>query len=260
MTPPEVLSYREPGSGVWILRVVPNKYPAIGMQADPEIAGAHEVIVESPDHSASTGEQLFQAVRDRIVYWRQNDQILYVQFFKNSGPAAGASMGHPHSQIIAVPIVPKRLREELDGAKQYWNAHGRCFFCDLLEQEGRDGARLIFETEEFQAVAPWAPRFAFETWVLPKTHESHFESTSEPKLAALSRAVRRVIEKLDEAAGNPAYNLLLHSAPIHDSELASYHWHLEILPRLTGIAGFEWATGCHINPLEPEEYSRLLRR
>ena len=255
MTPPEVLSYHEP----WTLRVVPNKYPAIGIQADPKIVGAHEVIIESAEHAASLGEQLFHAVRDRILYWRQNAGIRYVQFFKNSGEAAGASMEHPHSQLMALPMVPKRVQEELSGAKQYWNHHGRCFFCDLLEQERQEGERLIFETDQFEAIAPWAPRFGFETWILPKAHLSHFENTEVQKLDSLLAALRIVLGKLDEAAGRPAYNLLMHSAPVHEPALTHYHWHLEILPRITGVAGFEWATGCYINMMEPEEYARLLR-
>lgn len=259
LTPPEVLSYRQPGSRLWSLRVVPNKYPAIRMQAHPEIIGGHEVIIESPQHAASLGERLFQAVQDRIVYWRQIPGVRYVQFFKNSGQAAGASLKHPHSQLIALPIVPKRVLEELNGAREYRERYGRCFFCELLEQEHRDGARLIVETDEFQAIAPWAPRFGFEAWILPKRHASHFDNIALPELEALWRVLRILIDKLDQAAHHPAYNLLLHSAPLHDGELAYYHWHLEILPRITSVAGFEFATGCYIGTLQPEDYARLLR-
>lgn len=229
------------------------------MQTDPEVVGAHEVIIESPDHEVFFGDQLFHAVQDRIVYWRQNTGIRYVQVFKNSGEAAGASLKHPHSQLIALPMVPKRVLEELNGAKQYWKDRGRCYFCDLLEQERGDRTRLVFETEVFQAIAPWAPRFGFETWILPKVHESHFENTSVAHLEPIRRALTILTHKLDQAADRPAYNLLLHSAPVHEAELAHYHWHLEILPRITGVAGFEWATGYYVNIMEPENYARLLR-
>jgi UDPglucose--hexose-1-phosphate uridylyltransferase len=255
LTPPEVLTYTDRGAGTWTLRVVPNKYPAIGMQADPEIAGAHEVIIESPEHHATLGQQLMRAVRDRMLYWKQDERIRYVQFFKNSGEAAGASLEHPHSQLIALPMVPARVREELDGSARYFEDHGRCFFCDEL----REGARLILETDQVQAVAPWAPRFGFETWILPKAHESHFENTEPAAVQALNGALRIIIGKLDEAAAHPAYNVILHTAPLHEPELEHYHWHLEILPRITGVAGFEWATGYFINSTEPEEYARLLR-
>lgn len=235
MTPPEVLSFRDHGGSTWNIRVVPNKYPAVGMQA-------HEVIIESPDHNCSLGGQLFEAARERILYWKQEAQMQYVQFFKNSGEAAGASLEHPHSQLLALPLVPRRVSEELHGAHAYFAEHGHCFFCD----EPEDRSRLIFESDQMRAIVPCAPRFDFETWIIPVAHTSHFENSQPETVSAIHSAVQVVIDKLNEAVAYPAYNLILHTAPLHQPELSHYHWHLEVLPRLTGIAGFELATGCYI--------------
>lgn len=253
MTPPEVLSYRDKETGGWRLRVVPNKYPAM--------LGGHEVIIESPRHDAEIGPDLFEAVRERIGAWKAQDELSrYAQFFKNSGSAAGASIEHAHSQLVVLPMVPKRIEEELDGAKAHFEAAGRCLFCCILEKERNEGSRMIFETSQVQVFAPWAPRFAFETWIVPKPHGSHFEHAEPDLLNEVTFALRVALGMLERAAGRPAYNLILHTAPIQETELAHYHWHLELLPRIAALAGFELATGCYINAIWPEDSAELLRK
>lgn len=275
-TPPELLSYRE--NGVWSLRVVPNKFPALRVEGDIDRQGegmydrmngigAHEVIIESPRHVLSLGElpektieDLFWAYRDRVLDLRKDSRLRYVLLFKNHGEAAGATLEHTHSQIIALPVLPSRVREEFDGAMRHFQHKERCIFCDIVRQESEAGTRVIIETPLVQAIQPYAPRFPFETWVLPRAHNSHFE-TSDPKLIQeLAMTVRIVLRKMERGLEQPAYNLMVHSAPVQEGAMAHYHWHIEIIPRLTKTAGFEWGTGFYINPTPPEEAAQFLRR
>ncbi len=253
MTPPEVLSYVDEKTGGWRLRVVPNKYPAM--------LGGHEVIIESPCHDAEIGLDLFEAVRERILDWKATDELArYAQFFKNSGSAAGASIEHAHSQLVILPLVPKRIKEELDASKAQFESVGRCLFCDILEKERSDGARMIFETTQVQIFAPWAPRVAFEMWIVPKPHGSHFGHAELDLLNEVTFALRVGLGMLDRAVGRLAYNLILHTAPMQEAELGHYHWHLELLPRIAALGGFELATDCYINAIWPEDSAELLRK
>ena len=276
-TPPEILSYRENGNGHWNTRVVPNKFPALRVEGPLDRAGeglydqmtgigAHEVIIETPDHKLSLAElpekrveDLFWAFRDRILDLKRDTRLRYILLFKNHGEAAGASLEHTHSQLIALPVVPIQVQEELEGGRRYFEFKERCVFCDMLRQESADGARVILETDEIVVISPYAARFPFETWVLPRAHNSHFETAHPGLIQSLAWAVRSTIRKMEKVLEYPAYNFLIHTAPLQEGALEHYHWHLEIIPRLTRVAGFEWGAGFYINPTPPEESAQFLR-
>ena len=179
--------------------------------------------------------------------------------FKNVGAEAGASLAHLHSQIVATPIVPDAIRQELDGAADYHRREGRCVFCDIIRREAVAGVRVVAETPHFLAVAAFAGRFAYETWVLPKSHASRYEAIPDALAAELARLTKSILGKLDGVLGHPAYNYYLHTAPARSDELPHYHWHLEIVPRTARAAGFEWGSGCFINAVLPEAAAAELR-
>jgi UDPglucose--hexose-1-phosphate uridylyltransferase len=281
MTPNEVLAYRHshtlPNTPGWTVRVVPNKYPALGPDGALRASvgglfgvmngvGAHEVIIETSDHEASLAtlpmrhvEQVLWAFRSRLQELRQDRRLQSGLIFKNYGAAAGATLQHPHSQLIALPIVPKSLREELEGSGRYYREHGRCLFCDLVVQEVRLECRVIVENAAFIALAPFASRFPFEMWILPRRHAASFETGCGEAYGLLAMVLQKVLYRAYHLLNDPAYNLVLHSAPWRNADEGSYHWHLEIIPRLTGVAGFEWGTGFFINSITPEAAARALR-
>jgi UDPglucose--hexose-1-phosphate uridylyltransferase len=280
-TPPEILAYRGNGQGPntpgWSLRVVPNKFPALRIEG--EVAregvglydrmsgvGAHEVIIESPDHKAKLGglpekmlEDVFWAYRDRILDLRKDSRLRYVLIFKNHGAAAGATLEHTHSQLIALPIVPTSVAEEIEGCRAHYLEKERCIYCDIIHQEIADRSRVIGENAEFLSLAPFAPRFPFEVWVLPKKHTSYFEESQKFQFEALARIFSDVLRRLDRVLGGPAYNFILHTSPLHERTGEFYHWHFEIMPKLAQVAGFEWGTGFYINSVPPEEAAAFLR-
>jgi UDPglucose--hexose-1-phosphate uridylyltransferase len=151
------------------------------------------------------------------------------------------------------------VKEEVDGAKLFYDLKERCIFCDIIRQENSAGLRLVTETDRFTVLAPYAPRFPFETWILPKRHESHYEDSDAATLANLAWVLRTTIRKIDKVLEHPAYNFIVHSSPVQEDELPYYHWHVEIIPKLTKVAGFEWGTGFYINPTPPEESAKFLR-
>ncbi len=280
-TPAEILALRppdtKPDTPGWLLRVVPNKFPALRIEGELEPSGeglydrmsgvgAHEVVIETPDHHAmfaDLGEariaEVLGAYRDRILDLEKDPRIQYVMVFKNHGEAAGASLEHPHSQLIATPIVPIMVEEELEGAERHYRIKKRCIWCDIIRQERRGDGRIILEAEGFVALAPFAPRFPFETWILPSAHCSGFEETEVAELRPLGRLLGEILRRMGKVLGDPPYNYLLHSAPLRAAGLDHFHWHLEIIPKLTRVAGFEWGTGFFINPTPPEEAARYLR-
>jgi UDPglucose--hexose-1-phosphate uridylyltransferase len=279
-TPPEVLAYRVNGGfnqAGWSLRVIPNKFPVLGIEGElmrqgdgmfdkMSGIGAHEVIIETPDHIATLGsmsdkqvEDVLWAFRERMLDLKKDRRLRYILLFKNHGEAAGATLEHPHSQLIALPVIPKRVKEELDGAQQYYDFKERCAYCDIVRQESQAGVRLVTETDRFVVIQPYAARFPFETWILPKRHDSHFEETGAPDLQNLAWVLRSTLRKIDKTLEKPAYNFLIHTAPVQEPAMPHYHWHIEIMPRLTKVAGFEWGTGFYINPTPPEESAQFLR-
>jgi UDPglucose--hexose-1-phosphate uridylyltransferase len=283
-TPPELLAYRQnggaPNSGDWLVRVVPNKFPALQVDGrlDPESdgtfermngIGAHEVIIETPDHDktfASMSEpeigRVLSAFRERVLDLKQDHRLRYILVFKNQGATAGATLEHAHSQLIALPVVPDFVREEIEGVRRHFAAKKRCVFCDIVHHELAAGVRVIQESGDFVGLAPYAPRLPFEAWVLPRRHASRFEDAAEQEYQGLAGLLKAVLTRMDRALESPAYNLIVHSAPFneaHDGAGDIYHWHIEILPKLARTAGFEWGTGFYINPTSPEEAARLLR-
>jgi UDPglucose--hexose-1-phosphate uridylyltransferase len=281
MTPPEVLCYRADGGAKntpgWKLRVVPNKFPALKIEGDLNRQGeglfdkmsgigAHEVIVETPDHNLTLAimseqavEDLFWAFRDRSLDLKKDRRFRYILLFKNHGEAAGASLEHSHSQIIALPIIPKLVKEEIDGSKAHYEFKERCVYCDIIRQELHDGLRMIDENEDFVAIAPYAPRFPFETWILPKLHDSCFEDAQKREYQNLAQLLKRLLLKLDLVLEHPSYNLVVHNSAVSEMYNDYYHWHIEIMPKLSKVAGFEWGTGFYINPVTPEDAAKHLR-
>jgi UDPglucose--hexose-1-phosphate uridylyltransferase len=281
MTPPEILAFRSNGSAPntagWDLRVVPNKYPALQVegQLDREGEGlfdrmngigAHEVIIETPDHTKSLAamtepeiERVLWAFRDRITDLKRDIRFRYIVVFKNHGGAAGATLDHTHSQLIALPIVPDFVREEVEGARRHYAAKERCVFCDIIRQEVSVGKRIIHENGETVALAPYAPCFPFETWILPRAHGARFEEAPRQVYESLARMLKSVLTRMNRALESPAYNLIVHNAPFSEPSTEFFHWHLELLPKLTRTAGFEWATGFYVNPTSPEEAVEVLR-
>ena len=280
-TPPEILAYRKnggpPNTAGWSLRVVANKFPALGIEGTLNRQGeglydkmngigAHEVIIETPEHQLTLAtlhprgvEDVLWAYRDRILDLKKDRRFKYILIFKNHGEAAGASLEHTHSQLIALPVVPKRVREEVDSAKEYYNFKERCIFCDIIRQEVEDGVRLIAENQGFIALSPYAPRFPFEMWIVPKTHQSAFEESQKHEFEQLAAMVKDMLMRLDKVLDSPAYNYVIHTSPFPEVSNDHYHWHLEIMPKLTKVAGFEWGTGFYINPTPPEESTKFLR-
>jgi len=281
MTPRELLSHRRnggaPNSPGWDLRVVPNQFPVLRVEGQLDRQGeglfdkmngigAHEVIIESPRHEDSLAtmgdgavEQVLWAFRERVQDLKQDRRFRYIIIFKNHGSAAGASLDHGHSQLIALPIVPREVRDEVDGARAHYAAKERCVFCDIIRQEIADQRRLIGENADMVAVAPYAPRFPFETWILPRRHQSSYEDAPRHEFASLARLLGDILRRMNRMLRNPPYNLLIHSAPFSEAAGDFYHWHVEIIPKLTKVAGFEWATGFYLNPTSPEEAAQVLR-
>lgn len=288
MTPPEIWAVRDPGTAPntpgWHVRVVPNKFPALRIEGElgkrgigiydmMNGIGAHEVIIETPDHKARLHQlsvpeivSVATAYRERLTDLHKDVRFRYILIFKNQGSQAGASLYHSHSQLIATPVTPKRVKEELIGAKAHYDSKERCVFCDIMNQELDTGSRIVHQNDSFLAFCPFASRFPFEVWLMPKYHQCDFNVISHEQLQDFASALKHTLSKLDAALDNPQYNYVIHTAPSkvprrgywetidHD-----YHWHIEIMPRLTKVAGFEWGTGFYINPTPPEEAAKFLR-
>ncbi len=281
LTPPPVLVFadHEPstrGAG-WSLRVVPNKYPALVneeftarqtdvLQSSMSGAGVHEVVIESPRHmtamaalSVAEIDGVLRAYQQRLVRLRGDPRWRYALIYKNEGAEAGATLPHCHSQITALPMVPAAPQEEIEGAKQYFSSVGGCVYCDIARRESADRVRVVVETERFIVFCPFASRVACEIWILPKRHSSSFQSGSREEIFSLSQLLRETLIRLGRGFEEPAFNYFLHNSPLDDPENDCWHWHLEILPKLHHVAGFEWGSGCYLNPMAPEDAARLLR-
>jgi UDPglucose--hexose-1-phosphate uridylyltransferase len=281
-TPPEIIAYREQGTSRdtpgWWLRVVPNKFPAVDINDQPYLQergvyqfmqglGAHELIIESTKHepgldtqSVKQIEEVIWGWRDRSLDLRKDQRLKYIQIFKNTGRAAGASLEHTHSQLIATPQIPSDIRAEIAGMNEYNARHNRCALCDIIAQELREGERLIAENEHFVCFAPFASRFPFETWIVPNEHQSDFGQIRVQQVQDLAVMLKSVLRKMNVMIENIPYNMVLHTSPVNVPDyLGDYHWHLEILPRLTTMAGFELGTGYFINPTPPEMAAQAFR-
>jgi UDPglucose--hexose-1-phosphate uridylyltransferase len=290
-TPPEVWSIRSDGSRPntpgWQVRVVPNKFPALQIEGDVnrrglgmfdmmDGVGAHEVIVESPDHCWQYGdgpperiELALRAAQVRLTDLYRDARFRYCVIFRNYGPQAGASLDHPHSQIIAVPVTPKRVKEELSAAREYYAEKERCLFCDMIRQEQLLGHRVVVDRADYIALSPFAARFPFELAIYPKRHGHDFRGLSDPDRLALADVMHDCLRYIRTALGNPSYNFVISTCPNPvprpgkpdwwGTLALDYHWHIEIMPRVTRIAGFEWGTDFYINPVAPELAAQFLR-
>ncbi len=284
MTPPEVYAVRPKGGAAnspgWTVRVVPNKFPALqiegsidrrgeGLYDKMNGVGAHEVVIEGSDPQLAFADQSVEQIQQTLIAYRErmldlqkDKRLRYCLVFKNHGAGAGATLEHSHSQIIATPIIPRQVQEELDGAKRYYELKERSVFTDILDQEMAEsnGRRLVSTSERFVALAPFAPRFPFETWILPRAHRSSYHTISDPEeFLDLARILKDTLQRLNTALDSPPYNFVLHTAPLGEDDLPYYHWHLEIMPKLTRVAGFEMGSGFYINPTPPEDAAQYLR-
>jgi UDPglucose--hexose-1-phosphate uridylyltransferase len=283
-TPPAVHTVRLNGAAEgdddWDVRVVPNKFPALQIEGDLDRRGeglydlmngigAHEVVIESPSHTHDLPDlppahiaAVLGAFRERLIDLHRDRRLRYVLIFKNFGERAGATLEHPHSQLIAMPIIPKNIDEELAGARRYFELKERCVFCDIVQQElaAQETSRVVSATDHFLAMEPFAPRFPFETWILPRQHAAAFQSIEDPAaMLELAAVLKDTLQRLNLALERPPYNIVLHTSPVHNGVADYYHWHLEITPKLTRVAGFEIGSGFYINPTPPEDAARFLR-
>jgi UDPglucose--hexose-1-phosphate uridylyltransferase len=280
-----VLTYYQTGSGEsrqskWSLRVVPNKFPALvhggetsriseGMRdlfIKMNGVGHHEVVIEHPEHFQTIATMSREAVDGIISSYIERYQKLIedpcvqlITIFRNNGPRAGTSLRHPHSQIIASPIIPMHIRHVLEEAVRYFDTMGRCIYCTIIDQEREAQKRVISETEHFIALAPFASRSPFETWILPKRHRASFAKISDGERKDLAGVLLDILCRLYHGLGNPDYNYMIHSAPYHEDPADHYHWHLQILPKLYQVAGFELGSGIYLNATSPEDNARFLR-
>ena len=279
-TPGEILAYRNPGSSPdgrgWQVRVVPNKFPALENVEDVAKLGessgdltpavdVHAVIIESPRHIRSLSElsdqeaaEVFRAYRDRLGMLRNDKRLVYGLIFKNVGAAAGASVEHVHSQLMAIPFLPSTVQQKWQAAQQFYDQNEKCIFCERARQEQTRRVRLVEVSRHCVAICPYASRVPYEMCVYPRSHQSHFELTSDHVLADLACLMRRLLARLERVSEGIGYNYLIHTAPFDTGPVPHYHWHVEILPRLSMSAGFEWGTGCFINTVPPEEAAERL--
>ncbi len=281
MTPPEIVAHGRnqggPNSPGWTLRVVPNKFPALRIEGNLNRAGmgiydmmngigAHEVIIETPDHRKALPDmqpqemaQILELFLERSLDLRKDKRFRYLLIFKNYGESAGASLSHPHSQLIALPVVPKRVVEEIKRTEVYFDQRDRCAFCDSIHQELEEGERIVMESAQLVCFAPFASRFPFELWILPKAHLPDFTESPPEMIRELGEVFRQVLGRMREILKDPSYNFMLHTSPLEAARHEGYHWHIELMPRLTRVAGFEWGSGFYINPTPPELASKHLR-
>ncbi|HXN55696.1 MAG TPA: galactose-1-phosphate uridylyltransferase [Myxococcales bacterium] len=276
MTPPELYALRD--GPAWSVRVVPNRYPALRTEIQLSRegrgsfdrmsgTGAHEVIIETPQHGVSLGQLPAKQVSAVLSAWQvrmrdlaRDERLRCALLFKNEGLAAGATLSHAHSQLMALPLVPAELTEEMSAARDHFGRKERCIYCDVIAQELLEKERVIHEGERFVSLAPFASRSPFETLILPRAHQSGFEQADALELAACAEELRTLLRKIEVALERPALTLFLHTAPLREAELPWYHWHLTVKPTVAGVGGFEWGSGCFINPTPPEEAARFLRQ
>ncbi|GAB4389716.1 MAG: galactose-1-phosphate uridylyltransferase [Thermodesulfovibrionales bacterium] len=276
MTPGEVAAYDDGGS--WRIRVVPNKFAALRPEGDTVRQGSgffrqmagygrHEVVIESPAHnrmiphrSVGEVEDVLRVYRDRYHEFKKDPEVKVVIIFKNHGKGAGTSLLHPHSQMVAAPVVPPYIRRKFEVATMHFDNMGRCLYCDVLEEELRDGRRIVLKDEHLVALHPYASHYAYETWIMPTRHRSSFGDIAEAEISALAVMLKTVLTKLYRGLGNPDYNLVVHTSPVDDEHKSYYSWHIQIVPRLSQMAGFELGSGININSSLPEETAEFMRR
>ena len=277
-TPKEIYSNRD-SSGKWSLRVVPNKFPALIPEGTPVREeegnffrkmpgiGEHEVIIETPSHNDTMGtydeEKLFEIVAAYHLRYRklsEDSRFKLIKIFRNQGAAAGTSLEHPHSQIVATPVVPIHIRHLLEEATRFFDDHGECVFCRMIEMELKEKVRVVLQEHGFLVVEPFASRVPFETWIIPLQHHATFGEVDAMELKGFAGVLGDVMRRFRTMLNEPAYNMVIRTAPIGEEGEDYYHWHAQIIPRLTTPAGFELGTGVYINTNLPEESAAFLRK
>lgn len=271
-----VLVYKEGGGAGWSLQVIPNKYPAFAGGGCPEITkvgpyaiqggmGFHEVVI-TRDHVKHLAvlprekvEEVLLAYRARYLNLKNEECVKYISIFHNHGKGAGASLSHPHSQLVAIPILPSDIRRSLRGSSRFYKKYQKCVHCTMLEWERKDGRRIIFENKYFIAFCPFISRGAYEVRLLPKIHTAYFEKIDDEGVGALAETLQEVLLRFYKNLENPPYNFYIHTAPVDSGEFPHYHWHFEIRPKLETGAGFELGTGVEISAVEPERAAEVLR-
>lgn len=277
---PEILAWREGGPANvpgWSVRVVPNRNPVLRIEGRMDVhsdglfesrggLGAHEVIIETPIHDQPLHSldpdhlwRVLWAWRTRIQDLKRDSRFASLVVFKNHGRSSGARVDHSHSQLVAYPVIPPAVADRLRGSTRHASVSGGCVFCDLNAQELKDGRRVISDHDAILAIAPYASRVPFETWLMPREHSPRFEEATDATLHALGLTFKSVMARIDWALERPAYNCVLHTAPLSGEADAGFHWHLEIIPRVTRFSGLEWGSGVHRNPVAPEEAAAVLR-
>ncbi len=263
----------------WALKVIPNNKPILtiegsilrkaeGIYDKMKGVGAHEILIETPKHKdkflykkTSTFITNVLAVQDRINDLRNDTRLEYILVFKSYGKSSGGTVSHPHFQLVALPIIPKSVKDEMTSAKKYYDFKERCLFCDIIDQELSAKTRLVTENSSFVAFVPFASRFPFETWICPKEHSYDFRNINDiNKIHELAEITTSVVKRLNRALGNNiSYNLMLHSYPLKENKIDYYHWHIEIVPKITKFNGFDLVSGMYVNPTIPEDSAKFLR-
>jgi UDPglucose--hexose-1-phosphate uridylyltransferase len=269
--------YVWPRDGDWRIRVVPNKFAAL--QPDSATTRTHvgsflaakgygiaEVVIETPQHNKTIATMEHSEVAGILAAYRERQKVILmdeninlITIFRNYGPLAGTSLEHPHSQIIATPIVPPHVRYPIEQAVLHYDENGTCVFCDMIAEEMRQKERIIIESEHFLAFCPWAARTPFESRIYPKRHAASYSAINDNEIADLAMVLRNLLGKVYNLLENPDYNYILRSAPVGDESARYLHWYIMILPKITTPAGFEIGSGIYINSVPPEESARYLR-
>ncbi len=281
MTPPEIFAFRSEGTAAdapgWWIRTVPNKFPALRIEGELEKTsgsvftsmtgiGCHEVVIESPDHERpiallETGQvmELLEMYRSRLADLTKDRRFKYILIFENHGAEAGASLEHPHSQIIATPMIPVYVAGELRGAEHYFSdMGGECIYDAIINEELSQSRRVVFENRSFVCLAPFASKYPYELMILPRRHASSFVECTNREMADLADILRNTLSSLYRVLEDPPYNFYIHTAPVNTREHPFYHWHIEIIPRVSKLAGFERGTGFYINSLSPENATKQI--
>ncbi|PKM92642.1 MAG: galactose-1-phosphate uridylyltransferase [Elusimicrobia bacterium HGW-Elusimicrobia-4] len=275
MSPDETLRIEK--NGGWQVRIIPNKFPALsktgerirtvdGIKRKLTGVGLHEVVIETPLHNLTTALLPTDDVRNIIKSYKmrynemlKDKRIEMIIIFKNHGEAAGTSLIHPHSQIVATPVVPAQVRERFNDAQKYFDENFECVFCKILSEELKDGSRIVFETKHFVAFIPYAALSPFHCWIYPKKHYSNFGDITEDEISDLAVNLQTTLKKYYFGLDNPDFNYVIRSAPTDLKVLDFFHWYISIIPRITKTAGFELGSGMFINSSLPENDAKFLR-
>jgi UDPglucose--hexose-1-phosphate uridylyltransferase len=275
LTPPE--TFVVPGAGGWQVRVSPNKFAALsyvgernrfikGMSRNVSGVGIHEVIIETPDHSKTTAlltdsevETIIHTYLNRFDFASKDSRVEQVTLFKNHGESAGTSLEHPHSQMIATPVITSQVRDRLINSLHHYDEFSECIFCRVLELELKDAVRIVLETSHFVSYVPYAALTPFSMLIMPRRHMACFAEMNDAEAADLARNLRLTLAKLYHGLDNPDFNYVIRTAPTEYTGVRYYHWYVSVIPRLTRVAGFELGSGMYINVSLPEESARFLR-